>query len=796
MKLSEQWLRDWVNPAVDLAILGKQLTMAGLEIESIEPAAGDFTHVFVGQVKSVKKHPEADKLHLCEVDAGTGELLPIVCGAKNVFEGNKYPVAMVGANLPGGITIKRTNLRGEASHGMLCAAAELGLGTPDTQKGILQLPDDAPVGKDFREYLNLNDAVVDVAITPNRGDCLSIQGIAREVAAMNKMAIQPPFALDLVPAKIQAKLAIQVQSPNGCPRYLGRIIKGIDASAKTPLWMQERLRRSGNRGIHPVIDVTNYVMLELGQPMHAFDLKQLSGGIVVRQANKGEQLTLLGGQTIELHPEAQLVADSEKPLAIAGVMGGEQSSVTSETQDILLESAFFTPLSVIQGSRPYNLHSDSSYRFERGVDPKLQTIAMERATALLLEIVGGEPGPIAEVASAECLPQSKAITLREARIESILGIALSKETVEELLNALNMRLTQVEGGWQVIPPSYRSDIAIEADLIEEVARQYGYNNLPKRFSMGDYAKDPTPPLPMLTLREKINAAFTQQGYREALTYSFVDPAIQTQLFPEVSALKLENAISPELSVMRVSLWPGLIKTLQYNQNRQQSNMRFFEIGLCFYPGKEHIEQPPVLGAAIMGKHAAHWSGTEKSIDFFDIKGHLESLLVELRILRDCQFVPTKHHALHPGVSAEILYKKHCMGYMGMLHPSLQKSLNLETPVYLFELQLTPIMQAHLPVFATVPKFPSIGRDLAIVVNKNVSYQSINAAVREVGGPFLKTIEVFDVYAGEGIPEGKHSLAMSLTFQENSRTLHEEEVNAVMVNILDHLSENFEVRVRK
>ena len=595
MKFSEQWLREWVNPAIDSQELMDQITMAGLEVDGSEPVAGNFGGVIVGEVTRVEPHPDADKLRVCQVSNGK-ESVQVVCGAPNVREGLKVPFAEVGAMLPGDFRIKKAKLRGQPSEGMLCSASELQLS--DDHEGLMELPADAPVGQDLVSYLGLADVTIDIDLTPNRADCLSIRGIAREVGVLNSLTVEAPEVepVDAVHSEVPE---VTVRAPEGCPRYLGRILRGVDLTAETPLWMQEKLRRSGIRSIDAAVDVTNYVMLELGQPMHAFDRDEIQGGIVVRMAEAGEKLVLLDGQEVELTPETLLIADHEKPVAIAGVMGGEHSGVSDKTRDLLLESAFFDPIRIAGKARHYGLHTDASHRFERGVDYNLAREAMERATALLMSIVGGEPGEIVEVASKEHLPADRTVDLREARVEEVLGLAIDRTTVEEILSRLGLRIEKLlKNGWRIRVPSFRPDIGTEEDLIEEVGRIYGYNNLPVTEPTGSLGLRPQEEAvrPLSAIRDY----FVASGYQEAITYSFVDPKIQKLLDPEREGIALANPISADLSVMRTTLWSGLVKTVAYNQNRQQPRIRLFETGLRFVNGADGIEQQPMLAGMVAG----------------------------------------------------------------------------------------------------------------------------------------------------------------------------------------------------
>ncbi|TNC92604.1 MAG: phenylalanine--tRNA ligase subunit beta, partial [Thalassolituus sp.] len=756
----------------------------GLEVDGAEPVAGEFSGVVVGQVVSREQHPDADKLSLCQVTDGT-ESFQIVCGAANVREGLKIPFAKIGAELPGGFKIKKAKLRGVESFGMLCAEAELGMA--DSSDGLMELPDSAPVGTDFREYLNLDDTVVEVDLTPNRADCLSIAGLAREVGVLSKVAVSGPDIQAVAPVISDAP-SIEVAAPQACPRYLGRVVRGVKVNAETPLWMVEKLRRSGIRSIDPVVDITNYVLLELGQPMHSFDLKCVQGGIRVRMAEQGEKLTLLDGQEIELNADTLLIADHEKPLALAGVMGGEFSGVSGDTQDLLLEAAFFNPIAIAGRARNYGLHTDSSHRFERGVDYNLARTAMERATQLVIDICGGQPGPVSEVTSEQDLPQAATITLRKSRIEQILSLTLPDAEVEDILVRLGMQVETVEGGWKAIAPGYRFDMAIEADLIEELARIYGYNRLPVRTPAAatPLAKAPESRLPLRDLRRQLIA----RGYQEAITYSFVEPSVQKALDPEREALALLNPISADMSVMRTTLWAGLVTAADYNLKRQQPRVRLFETGLRFLPSDDGLQQIPTLAMLICGNRLPQsWTENESAADFFDLKGDVEALFARGGQASAYRFEVAQHPALHPGQSARILKNGQPIGWIGALHPSTQKALGIKQTLLVAEMDLDAVRDIAVPTFGELSKFPEMRRDLALVVDQSVQVDQVFDAIRSAAGEYLKKLNLFDVYVGKGIDPDRKSLALGLTWQHPSRTLTDEEVNDSVNAVLAQLSES-------
>lgn len=776
MKFSEQWLREWVSPQLGTQALADQITMAGLEVDAVEPVAATFAGVVVAEVLEKTQHPDADKLSVCRVDDGSGEPVQVVCGAPNVAAGQKVPFARVGAVLPGDFKIKKAKLRGQESRGMICSASELGL-EEETSPGILELPATAPTGEDFRAWLGLDDHTIEVDLTPNRGDCLSLKGLAREVGVLNRLAVQGPTSAP-VAASHEATFPVRVEDAERCPRYIGRLITGVDVSAETPLWMVERLRRGGVRSIDPVVDVTNYVMLELGQPLHAFDRANLQGAVIVRLAREGERLVLLDGQEVSLDASTLVIADERGPLAIAGVMGGEHSGVSEQTHDIFLESAFFTPLAVAGQARTYGLHTDASHRFERGVDPLLAREAAERATALLLQIVGGEAGPLVEVASDAHLPTARRVTLRSARLEQALGKALPGAEVGEILERLGMQVETTESGWRVEVPSWRFDIAIEEDLIEEVARIHGYNRLPVRRPQARLGLRPDHEArtPLARLRRQMVA----RGYQEAVTYSFVAPELQKTLLPEAVSPVLANPISADLSVMRASLFPGLVRALQHNLNRQQSRVRLFETGLVFRGELDNLAQVPMLGALACGSREPEgWAGDRARVDFFDLKGDLESLLAMGGDAEAWRFEPAEHPSLHPGQCARILHRGEEAGWIGTLHPAVRAQLGLKVDAVLCEVRLDALTQGRVPAFMPLSRYPEVRRDLAFLVDEDLPVQALLDTLREEAGEWLIECRLFDVYQGKGVPEGRKSVALGLTWQHPSRTLNDEEINKLV-----------------
>jgi len=790
MKFSEAWLREWVNPKLDTQQLAEQLTMAGLEVDSVEPVAAGFSGVVVAEVLSVETHPDADKLRVCQVAAGEDAPLQIVCGAPNVCAGMKAPLATVGGRMPDDMKIRKAKLRGIVSHGMLCSARELGLS--DEHQGLMDLPADAPVGSDLRDYLGLNDVTIDVDLTPNRGDCLGMEGVAREVGALTRTDLTPP-AFESVAAAIADQLPIDVQSPEACPRYLGRVIRGIDPNAQTPLWMQEKLRRGGIRSLGPVVDVTNYVLLELGQPMHAFDLKQLSGGIEVRFARAGETLTLLDERTIGLDKETLLICDRQKALALAGVMGGIDSGISEATDSLFLEVACFTPEKIAGRARRYGLTTDASYRFERGVDPHLQQRAMERATALLLELVGGQAGPVVDVSSQQHLAKKSVITLRRARIERLLGYVPADEQVEDILSRLGVAVQASDEGWMATPPGYRFDLTMEADLIEEVGRVFGYNQLPIASNRADLIMRPLPEA--ATSLERVQAILVDRDYQEAITYSFVDAALLQELDSGSRPVALSNPISSEMSVMRSSLWAGLVGAVQYNLSRQQGRIRIFETGLKFVSQDDEIQQTNMLSGVVVGSRLPEqWGAAKEATDFFDVKADVEALLERSGVV--AEFRAERHSALHPGQTAAILVEGVRIGWLGCIHPGLAQKLEIPRKTYLFELKLDVLLKGSLPRFEKLSRFPSIRRDLAIVVNVETPTGALCDSINQQAGSLLQDLLVFDVYHGSGIESGRKSVALGLILQDSSRTLTDVDVDSVITAITSRLEKQFGATLRE
>lgn len=777
MKVSVNWLTEWVDVGSDVSALAHALTMAGLEIEGVSAVAPAISGVVVGEVLAVDKHPEADKLSICRVSNGA-ETLQVVCGAKNVRAGMKVPFAQIGAKLPGGLEIKQAKLRGVESFGMLCSAKELEL-VDDTQ-GLMELPSELLTGQDLLTALALDDRVLEVNLTPNRGDCMSVLGVARELAAIRGAPLRGP-ELRAVPATSTAIFPVSIESP-GCGKFVSRVIRGLRADAVSPLWLRERLRRAGLRSVSPIVDVTNYVMLELGQPMHAYDLGKLNGGIVVRQANAGEHLQLIDGRTIELQPDVLLIADERAALGMAGVMGGAESAIGDGTRDVLFEVAYFMPDAIAGRGRRYGLVTDASQRFERGVDPEAQERAMERATQLLLDVAGGEAGPVVTTRGT-AKSEPLAIRLRQQRLTRLLGQSIATKEISKILQSLGMRITEsAQGDWQVTPPSWRFDITIEEDLVEEVARLFGYDNIQAADAVVEQG------VPSISEQrvtsERAALLLVDRGYQEAITYSFTHPDIQQMLLAGEQGLTLANPISAELGVMRLSLWPGLIGALRDNQHRQQPSVRLFESGRRF--SSDGNTETDVI-AGLFGGLALpkQWGTATRTVDFYDIKNDVECLL-QLTGIDSFRFVEDRHPALHPGQSARIWRDGKPVGWVGMLNPAIVKSLDLTYPAGLFELEILAAFAAQLPVYREISRFPAIRRDIALIVEESIDFETLREEVRRSAGSWLTDVTVFDLYRGDEIGKSKKSIALGLNLQDTSRTLTDNDADATVNKVVEHL----------
>lgn len=790
MKVSELWLREWVNPPITAKALAAQLTMAGLEVDACHPVASAFNRVVVAEVLQAIPHPKADRLSLCDVSAGEGVRYQVVCGASNVRAGLKVAMALPGAELPGGFVIKETKLRGELSQGMLCSAAELGL--EERSEGILELPADAPLGADLRDYMTLNDTMMEIDLTPNRADCFSVIGIAREISAINRLAIKAMPVIETEP-QTDSQRAVCVQADDACPVYYGRVIQGIHSGAATPLWMKERLRRSGIRPLHPVVDVTNYVMMELGQPMHAFDLQKIDGTIQIRYSTEQESFTLLNDQKVTLNEPVLIIADDHKPLAIAGVMGGASSAVQVETTDIFLESAFFNPRHMAGVARRYGLCTDSSQRFERGVDPSIQLRALERASELLLSIVGGKAGPVTR-AEQPGMQAPVSISFDSALVERLTGVSIPTEQMIQILESLGMDVQCGEACWSVTVPLRRFDIRQPVDLVEEIIRINGYDKLAAQPIWA--TMEPGQTSPNENIADKVARILMVRGYSEAISYSFVDPELQQAIYPGSQPLQLLNPISQELSQMRVGLWPGLIASMIYNVHRQQAAMKLFETGVIF-DVEQGVTHERLCVAGLLTGELGHfnWSESDRPYDFYDMKGDLEALFSMLQT-KGVEFVPDTHPGLHPGQTSRLVFNGEPLGWVGVLHPRLLDALDLSSDVLLFELSLSALIPKKLPQYQPISKYPKIRRDLSLLVNQEIRVRQIEMSVREVvDQALLKSFDVFDVYLGESIPEGMKSLAVTMVLQDENRTLIDSEINTIIDAILNKLNRDFSITLR-
>ena len=798
MKVPYSWLAEWVKVPWKPQELGSRLTMAGFELERLESAAPAFSGVVVAEILSAEPHPQAGRLQVCRVTIGSGSALKIVCGAPNARAGMKSAVAMVGAQLPGDLRIGAAKLRGVESQGMLASAKELGLA--EAASGILELPADAPLGKPLREYLGLDEAVLDVNITPNRGDVMSILGVAREVAAIAGTKVTGPKIESPLRAGAE-RLPVKLDAPSGCPRFAGCILRGVNNRATTPMWLAERLRRAGVRSISPVVDVTNYVMLELGQPMHAYDLAKLKQEIRVRLARAGEEVTLLDGKTIKADPDMLLITDADGPVGLAGIMGGLRTAVQPQTKDVFFESAYFSPDAVQGRGRRLGLLTDASQRFERGVDPTQQARAVQRAIALLAAITGGTAAGVVVTENARHLPKRPAVRLRAMQLERLLGLKLPAAGVTKALTGLGMKVSSNATGWKATPPAHRFDIAIEADLIEEVARLAAWEKIPETDAHGSQHFRRLPE--EQPAERAVLEALAARGYEEALTYAFVDPALQEQLFPGRPALALSNPIASDMSVMRVSLWPGLLKAALENQRRQQDRVRLFEHGARFIAASERLgatrEIDTLAGIALGPRLPEQWGlppDMRGPVDFFDVKGDVAALLAATGTPAEFTFEPRALSCLHPGRAARLLRKGVPVGWLGELHPSLVKALEFTYPPVLFELDVDPALAVARPAYREVSRFPQVRRDLAVVLDESVALSNLTERVTFTASSLLRDLRVFDVYRGPGVEAGRKSVALGLIFQDISRTLTEDDVATLMAAVVADLRVSLNAKIRE
>jgi phenylalanyl-tRNA synthetase beta chain len=791
VRVTLEWLREWVDFDVDAETLAEQLTTAGLEVDAVLPVAGRTSGVVVAEIVEVAAHPDVPHLSVCTVDAGGLGRFSVVCGAPNVTVGARVPFAPIGASLGDERQIGRAQIRGVSSEGMLCSAAELGLS--DEADGLFVLDASATPGTPLEAHLRLADVILDVDLTPNRGDCFSILGIAREIAAKQAKNLTGPRA-DAVPVTSQALFEVELSDDRACPRFVGRVVRNIAAGSRSPDWMRERLRRVGLRPIHPVVDVTNYVMIELGQPLHAYNLAKLTDHIVVRMAAKSERLTLLDGNDVELEPDALVIADASGPIGLAGIMGGASTAVSAETVDVFLEAAFFSPEAILGRARRYGLQTDASQRFERGVDPTGQERAIERATELLIAIAGGEAGPVTVVESRGRIHDRQPVGLRHHRVESVLGTSVAHGEIERWLERLGMKTTHDGEGWSVVPPAFRFDIAIEEDLIEEVGRMMGYDAIPAvpgsgSASLGDATEH-------RVALEYLADLLAARGYCEVITYSFIDPTAQQAVEPDASCVRLANPISREMGVMRGSLWPGLLSSAQQNLSRQRDRVRIFEIGRRFDGDAGNTnEYNVVAGLACGGQWPDHWDESARDVDFYDIKGDIEALLSKTGRTDALTFEPAMHPALMPGKTARIRIHSAPVGWLGAVHPKVQRHFDLKKPAVLFELGIAEAFEADVPSYRPYSKFPSVRRDLAFVVDETVSADMLRAHAKAAAGELLRSVEVFDVYRGEGIDSSRKSIALGLILQGASRTLTDEDADQTVQSVRERLEHELGATIR-
>jgi phenylalanyl-tRNA synthetase beta chain len=803
MQFSESWLRTLVDPKLSSDELAHLLTMSGLEVEESRAVAPPFSKVVVGQVLSVEKHPNADKLRLCQVDIGDGKPLDIVCGAPNVTPGMKAPCALVGAKLPGAggatLEIKAASVRGVESAGMLCSARELGLS--EDHGGLLELDAAAPVGANIRDALALDDRIFIVKLTPNRADCLSVLGVAREVSALTGAPLKLPD-ITPVPAAGKATFPVRISAPDGCGRFTGRVMRGVNAKAPTPEWMKQRLERAGQRSISALVDVTNYVMLELGRPLHVYDLDKLSGGIDVRFGRKGEQLKLLNEQTVELDADVLAITDASGPIGLAGIMGGDSTKADLDTRNVFLEAAFFYPQAIAGRARRFNFTSDASHRFERGVDFDNNVAGIERASALIAQICGGEPGPVVDVVAK--LPERRPVTMRVARATKILGVAVSAEEIAGHFAKLGF-VARREGtganeSFVVTPPSYRFDIEIEEDLIEEVARLHGFDRIPANPPVAASAMRAVPEgrRSLHDLRDRMAAA----DYQEVVNYSFVEESWEKDFAGNLNPIRLLNPIASQLAVMRSSLLGGLVANVRYNLNRKVERVRVFEVGRAFMRDATVVDadldvagvrQPMRIAAAAFGPaDDEQWGVSKRSVDFFDVKGDLENLLAPAEL----QFEALPHPAFHPGRSARVLLGGVEIGWLGELHPGLQSRYELPAPVVLFELAADPVLDRALPKYEEISKFPPVRRDIAVVVEESIAVQAMLDRLMQSRPLIVHAISAFDVYRGKGIENGKKGLAFRVLLQDTQKTLTDAEIDGVISTLLSVLKRDFGAELRQ
>ena len=807
MKISEQWLREWVNPPVDTQTLGDQLTFIGLEVDEIVSAAPDFNDVVVAKIVSIEQHPDADRLRVCEVDYGAEENTQVVCGAPNARAGLLTALAKVGGKLPDGTKLKKAKLRGVVSMGMLCSASELDLS--DDASGIMELAEDAQVGQALEEWLDLDDAIIDIELTPDRGDCLSIRGIARDLCAKNDLPMLL-HEITAMPIQSDGQWPVNVEQDCACVRFAGRVVEDIDINVPTPAWMVERLRRAGIRSINSAVDITNYVMLELGQPMHAFDLDKLQGSIHVRLAKSGERITLLDGRDVALDDSTTVIADDRGPIAIAGIMGGEGTGVSESTTNIFFESALFLPQMIAGKPRRYASHTESAHRFERGVDPAGQLDALEYATGLMRNIAGGKAGPVNDWQLDERMPARTQVRVRDARLQRILGIAPEHELVQTIFTRLGIDSVPTDDGWQVSAPSYRYDLAIEEDYIEEVARIVGFDTLPRTYPSNTplfsaCSENAVAPI-------DVKKRLVTLGYQEVVTYSFVEATQQHTLRPDLTGLALANPLSSELGVMRTTLIGGLINTLKRNASRQIHSMRLFETGLRFLANDERVpleelddhilasygggrqiddsvHQQEMIAGLLAGRvDEENWNTDDKAVDFFTVKAHVETLFAQSNA-KSVRFKKSDLALLHPGQQASVEVDGKQVGYLGALNPTIMRELDVDIPTVVFEFAMQALCESRVPSSSQLSRFPQVRRDLALLVDEEVSFQQMLDEVKRAVPKTLVDVKIFDVYQGDNIASGKKSIALGLILQDFSRTLQDKDADKVVARVTQQLQKS-------
>ena len=791
MKIVESWLREWVDPDLDTKQLAHELTMLGLEVDEIAVEGAGLEGVVVGEVIEVSRHPDADRLSVCQVSMGGKKTVEVVCGAPNVEQGMKSPFAAAGLTLPNGVELRQAEIRGVVSNGMLCSAIELGLG--DESDGIISLPADAPAGMALTKFLALPDAVIDLDLTPNRGDCFSVLGVAREVSAKTGCELKNSEVTP-VDESIEDVLPVEIPLPEGCPSFAGRLIRNINPNARSPFWLVERLRRAGLRGISPVVDITNYVMLESGQPLHAYDAGLVKGPIRPRLAKKGEKVTLLDESVVEVNPDTLVIADDSGAIGLAGIMGGLSTAVSDKTADVFFEAAFWPQEFMAGKARSYGMHTDASLRFERGVDPNGQARAVERATELLLQISGGDAGPLVHHVAEKHLPVSQAIHLRRGRVALLLGVELDDEIIVSILERLGLDVSEVDDGWNVNPPGFRFDIASEVDLIEEIVRMHGYDEVPE---LTEIAQSPLQVVTETCVDlERVSDTLIARDYDEAITYSFVDAKSDSAFSGTDSKLILSNPISTEMSVMRSSLLPGLVAAAASNVSRQRDRVRLFEIGKSFHGALDSPGEVVRLAAVACGSALPEqWGSGAQAIDFFDIKSDVEAILELAGNEGDFRYVVANHPALQPGQTADILRGDTVIGYVGKLHPGVAKALELKRDAFVFELDVAIALASAVPIAKPVSKFPAIRRDVAVVVDEKISGEELLEAVTSSVPDLIQGVRIFDIYQGPGIEAGRKSVAISLILQETSRTLTDDDADAAQAAAVQKLRDEFDAELR-